>query len=139
MNPDVTSLQKLRFRQFNDSLLPERRRYLRQCMKIKGNKGRKIYDHSLEWRIRRLIRIEGAGHKCEQIGCETISHLEVNHLSYRNAGDEEYDDLNVLCKKHHIEFTRNNKLLTRHSVPDEKTLNEKNKEYAKIICSIIRR
>jgi 5-methylcytosine-specific restriction endonuclease McrA len=56
------------------------------------------YMQSQAWRDLRVDRIEHAGFRCERCGVEgTWSSLQVHHLHYETLGEEEYDDLKVVC------------------------------------------
>jgi hypothetical protein len=66
------------------------------------------YIASKDWRQRRKEPIADAGHKCER--CELPrwiarlvydQDLHVHHVNYKNLGDEQPEDLEVLCRRCH--------------------------------------
>jgi hypothetical protein len=71
------------------------------------------YLKSPHWRTRRLTRMVMADGQCEfqpydertqRWGerCSASKNLEVHHLHYRTLGEEADDDLEVLCRIHHL-------------------------------------
>lgn len=54
------------------------------------------YLTSLDWQRRRTRALERANDTCERCGTWT-RRLEVHHVRYDNLGNEEDDDLVVLC------------------------------------------
>jgi len=79
------------------------------CLKaFRQAKKRGGYEQTWEcrqrWRLRRL----GACGKCE-ICCKTFQEGEpqhVHHRTYKNYGDEEWDDLVICCESCHIKEAR---------------------------------
>jgi 5-methylcytosine-specific restriction endonuclease McrA len=53
------------------------------------------YLESPEWWRQRQRALRRAGYVCER--CESSEGLEVHHRLYHNLGDEDTDDLEVLC------------------------------------------
>lgn len=51
------------------------------------------------WRSRRSQAIRDAGYHCEQ--CGSMVRLQIHHLDYRRLGNENKEDLVVLCEKCH--------------------------------------
>lgn len=66
------------------------------------SEGYREYIQSQSWRIRRRIFIRKAGYKCKICGAKNKT-LHVHHLTYRNFGDEQDDDIVVLCEDCHKE------------------------------------
>lgn len=62
------------------------------------------YINSMAWKIKRNRMIVEASWTCQKCGA-TNTALEVHHLTYDNLGNEEPEDLMVLCKKCHAELT----------------------------------
>jgi hypothetical protein len=64
------------------------------------------YLLSAQWMFRRARRLDQAGHRCEYRAeegrCCGVDGLEVHHLHYRNLGHEVDEDLQVLCRFHHL-------------------------------------
>lgn len=48
-----------------------------------------------EWISTRRLALQRAGGRCQ--GCNTAEHLETHHRTYERRGEEELDDLTVLC------------------------------------------
>lgn len=73
------------------------------CLELKRDAKKFRYDmfmQSDEWRHIRGLRLDIAGHRCEQ--CGTTEDLQVHHLTYeRFGGDENMQDLQALCKTCH--------------------------------------
>ena len=57
------------------------------------------YIQSDEWREKRKEKLIQADYQCEK--CGTGKNLVVHHITYDRLGNEEMDDLVVLCKTHH--------------------------------------
>ena len=55
----------------------------------------------MSWQEKRQEVIDANGDECEVCGCSV--NLNVHHESYRNYGNEDLDDLVVLCRKCHEE------------------------------------
>jgi hypothetical protein len=58
------------------------------------------------WARTRRTALYRAAHRCQAVDssghrCEARSGLEVHHLTYARVGDEDWDDLVVLCRAHH--------------------------------------
>ena len=63
------------------------------------NEEYKRYLRSPEWRERRKMFLEMANNECEE--CGSKKKLQVHHKNYDCLGDEEVDDVEVLCKDCH--------------------------------------
>lgn len=63
------------------------------------NENYRAYLRSAEWKEKRKEFIEAANGECEE--CGSKGKLQVHHLSYDNVGDENIDDVEVLCKDCH--------------------------------------
>ena len=59
------------------------------------------YLKSEEWREKRKAFMEDRGNECEECG---EKGTQVHHLSYENVGDEDDDDVMVLCNQCHKEI-----------------------------------
>lgn len=69
------------------------------------------YLHTVHWRKIRAAMILINGASCQAESCSAMgenwygggweSDLNVHHLSYKNKGNEKYEDLELLCKVHH--------------------------------------
>lgn len=57
------------------------------------------YILSDEWKQKREQRLAMDGNKCQV--CGAVDGLEVHHLTYRNLGHEEMDELITLCRDCH--------------------------------------
>lgn len=57
------------------------------------------YLKSDYWKQRRLAALERAEYLCQL--CGEHDSLEVHHLSYERLGNEDPNDLFVICKSHH--------------------------------------
>lgn len=57
------------------------------------------YLHSPEWKAKRKQKLKEVGHKCEE--CGSAKNLKVHHITYENLGNEDMDDLLVVCKRCH--------------------------------------
>ena len=60
---------------------------------------RASYMRSLQWKEKRLKRLEIDNYSC--VVCGAQHRLELHHLTYDNLFDEELDDLRTLCRDHH--------------------------------------
>lgn len=58
------------------------------------------YLHSSEWKERRLEFMEDRGWECEECGDKAS---QVHHLNYESIGEEEDDDVEILCRECHEE------------------------------------
>lgn len=58
-----------------------------------------VYLKSDHWRSTRLKVLQFSNFKCN--GCRSSSMLNVHHLTYKNLGHEEMNDLMVLCRDCH--------------------------------------
>lgn len=63
----------------------------------------KSYMNSGNWRRKRSLKLEQAGHRCEACGRRQAKGLHVHHLTYARLGNERLADLAVLCKDCHFE------------------------------------
>ena len=70
------------------------------------------YIQSPEWLWRREKALERAGYQCEDCGEEWLI-LQVHHVRYDNLGNEQDDDLKVLCVECHDIADRERKRATR--------------------------
>jgi hypothetical protein len=70
------------------------------------------------------LRKEIANNKCEFPGCNKTKKLKVHHTEYIRRGCENWDDLKILCEKHHIEAHREDPCKNRHNIKKEIPLNE---------------
>lgn len=57
------------------------------------------YLASAEWDFRSGMFVERAMGQCQQ--CGEHRNLHVHHKHYRTLGEERYEDVEVLCEKHH--------------------------------------
>lgn len=57
------------------------------------------YLSSPEWKAKRDVALIRAARKCEE--CGNTRRLQVHHLTYDRLGDEEHEDLRVLCDACH--------------------------------------
>lgn len=69
-----------------------------------------IYLQSRHWRKRRNRSLVLANFRCEE--CSYNRNLQVHHLTYKNLGNENDGDLEVLCRKchrkvHHLNWMKN--------------------------------
>ena len=61
-----------------------------------------LYLKSPEWRTVRKQALINAAYRCQECGVWLKpSLLHVHHLNYDNLGDEDPEDLLVLCQQHH--------------------------------------
>ena len=60
------------------------------------------YLDSSEWRAKRELALERAGHRCQV--CNLATRLDVHHRTYENLGVEDVGDLTVLCRECHEAF-----------------------------------
>lgn len=65
----------------------------------------KVYLKTEHWKQTREAAIERAGGRCAVCGNKTM--LNVHHRNYYSLGEEENDDLVVLCKKCHEKIHKN--------------------------------
>lgn len=61
------------------------------------------YLRSPWWKFIRHVKIDDAGQNC-QLCSATEGQLDVHHRTYERLGDEQLDDLTVLCRKCHSKF-----------------------------------
>jgi len=59
------------------------------------------YLESGDWRVMRKRALKLAHYRCERCGFRGILH--VHHKTYARLGDEDLDDLQVLCEECHNE------------------------------------
>jgi 5-methylcytosine-specific restriction endonuclease McrA len=57
------------------------------------------YLRSKEWREKRKEFLEEANYECSE--CGEKKNLQVHHLNYDCVGEEDFDDVEVLCKECH--------------------------------------
>ena len=57
------------------------------------------YLNSSTWKARRQAKLAKAKYRCEN--CGEKGYLEVHHKTYKNLGNEDTNDLIVLCKGCH--------------------------------------
>jgi 5-methylcytosine-specific restriction endonuclease McrA len=86
------------------------------------------YLQSNTWKQRRQAKLEQADNKCQY--CGETAYLQVHHITYKNLGDEQSNELIVLCTAHHwvadeIRRTGNMALLTKIDKPFEKVTPQK--------------
>ena len=55
-----------------------------------------------EWQTKREQALERARHRCQL--CNSAEHLNVHHRTYERLGNEDIEDLTVLCKACHEHF-----------------------------------
>lgn len=58
------------------------------------------YYESPQWKSKRLQKLRLVGHKCEV--CGRTGSLDVHHLNYNHLYDELMEDLQALCRYHHV-------------------------------------
>ena len=63
------------------------------------------YLNSVFWKDKREHIIETFGNKCSN--CEAKMGLQVHHLSYANVGNEQLEDVIVLCRSCHYKLHKN--------------------------------
>lgn len=108
------------YKLFNESITEERRKFLFELASAPKRGG---YEKQYEWQKRRQLRIKIANFQCEKCqGTPIIFH--VHHLCYDRYGNENWDDLQVLCEKCHILAHQENPCLDRKHVVEETNLNE---------------
>jgi 5-methylcytosine-specific restriction endonuclease McrA len=69
------------------------------------------YLKTPEWAKTRDATLRRARYRCQL--CNTNRHLNVHHRSYESLGDENWNDLIVLCQECHKTFHDNRKLAKR--------------------------
>lgn len=75
------------------------------------------YIASKEWAEKRARLFKLRGRACEQ--CASVDDLEVHHKTYERFGDEDDDDLCVLCEEcHEKEHARQASM--RHIIKEER-------------------
>lgn len=110
----------LKYQEFNQSISEDRRQHLLEMAKCSR---RGIYERQIEWRTRRKIRIEISRGRCEK--CHAASEtLHVHHLCYDNYGNENYQDLEVLCQKCHTAEHSKYPCLDRHHIETKTRLDD---------------
>lgn len=110
----------LEYEAFNDSISTDRKRLL---VEFASSLERGLYEQQYEWKKRREIRIKSAAYTCEKCGCQP-DVLDVHHLCYDRYGNENFYDLQVLCKECHKEEHEKYPCLDRKHVVKEIGLNE---------------
>ena len=68
----------------------------------------RIYMHSPQWSFKRRAVLARDKYQCTK--CGTKRNLDVHHLSYERFGNEELSDLVTLCRKHHKEQHKKDKV-----------------------------
>lgn len=63
------------------------------------------YLRSRRWQGKRKDALHRAGYRCEyrryDWRCKATKRLDVHHLTYKRFGNEQLDDLMVVCRFHH--------------------------------------
>ena len=119
---------KQQFDRFNATVLPDRRQVLRKLFRA----NRRKHDGTREWKTRRRLRIEGDP-QC--FCCKSTVSLTCHHLTYARAGDEEWEDLRVLCRKCHTIETSRMPGHNRHAYADEVTPREQQQRLVRLSVS----
>ena len=57
------------------------------------------YINSEAWQQKRRVKFANDGRFCQK--CETENELDVHHLTYERLGNENLDDLIILCRRCH--------------------------------------
>jgi 5-methylcytosine-specific restriction endonuclease McrA len=110
----------IEYKSFNDSITEERKAVL---IELASRSKRGLYEQQYEWKKRRELRIKIADSKCENCGCkQTILHA--HHLCYERYGNENYDDLQILCEICHAAEHKNKPCLDRMHVVKQISLGE---------------
>lgn len=60
------------------------------------------YIRSPEWRAKADAAKERAGHRCQL--CNSDGQLDAHHRTYKRLGNEEPEDITVLCRDCHAKF-----------------------------------
>lgn len=60
------------------------------------------YIHSPDWEDRKRRYYETHPKRC--VICLTYKHIDLHHLSYRNLGNEQDEELVAVCRFHHDMF-----------------------------------
>lgn len=61
---------------------------------------KEAYYQSPQWQSKKQQKFNQVGRKCEV--CGTMGRLDVHHLNYDSLYDERMEDLQVLCRYHHV-------------------------------------
>jgi 5-methylcytosine-specific restriction endonuclease McrA len=90
------------------------------------------YLKSPLWRQRCQAKLEQADNKCQY--CGEKSYLQVHHITYEHLGNEQSNELVVLCTAHHwvadeIRRTGNMDLLKKFDKPFDKPHKPKKEKY----------
>lgn len=97
---------------------PPRNRVLRLLMRLRPQQadslrtpGYEQYMRSDRWRskkreFRKWWETNKGPYRCWHRWCFRKDALDVHHVDYDSFGDEEYDDLVPLCRKHHNRVTQ---------------------------------
>lgn len=88
-------------------LLPEKRYICTTCFikneqRLKNQWRGEWYQEYLKtdhWKVKKTKALERAHYRCEN--CGSNEHLQVHHRTYERIGEEEPDDLCVLCEDCH--------------------------------------
>ncbi len=78
------------------------------------------YLKTYEWRKRREYALSRAGHCCN-ICNKADTTLDVHHRTYERRGDENYNDLIVLCRGCHKTFHETGQLFKHKKSPSGQT------------------
>jgi hypothetical protein len=89
------------------------------------------YLRSELWQQRRQAKLQQAKYKCQY--CKERGYLQVHHLNYDHFGDEQSNELIVLCPAHHwvADVIRKNgdpELLEKINQPFQKSLEQLHEE-----------
>lgn len=57
------------------------------------------YLQTKEWKAFRLFALKNANNKCEF--CDSTENLAIHHKHYETLGNEEFEDVEVLCRRCH--------------------------------------
>src|SRR4051812_29396088 len=63
------------------------------------NEAYRAYLKSPNWNVHKSAALARHGRKCQ--ACGSRINLDVHHVTYQRFGDEDLDDLRVLCRAHH--------------------------------------
>ena len=62
---------------------------------------KQAYMHSNKWKNLKKYRMIIANNKCEVLGCNETDNLQLHHITYENLGDEDINDVRIVCGDHH--------------------------------------
>lgn len=86
---------------YNASIAPERVKEIEKLILESDKRG--IYERTTEWRTRCKIKKQIANYKCEECKKKKKS-LHVHHKTYERYGNENHEDLKILCQPCHANF-----------------------------------